>query len=134
MLVSTRGRYALRLLVDLAENQIGEGYVKLQEIADRQNVSKKYAERMMAALSLQKLVEAHQGVGGGYRLRVRPEDCRVSDVLSAVHEDAAPVACLSCGQNDCPRAETCRTLPMWAKLDGMIHDFFDGVTVADLMK
>lgn len=134
MLVSTRGRYALRFLVDLAENQADEGCITTQEIAERQEVSKKYAERLMAALSSKGLVEAQHGAGGGYRLRVRPEDCRVSDVLAAVNEDVSPVACLSCEPNNCPRAEICRTLPMWKKLDGMIQDFFDGITLADLMK
>ncbi|MBQ7192923.1 MAG: Rrf2 family transcriptional regulator [Synergistaceae bacterium] len=134
MLVSTRGRYALRFLVDLAENQADEGWITTQEIAQRQEVSKKYAERLMAALSLRGLIESQLGLGGGYRLKVRPEDCKVSDVLLAVNEDVAPVACLSCEPNNCPRAGICRTLPMWKKLDGMIQDFFDGITIADLMK
>ena len=133
MLVSTRGRYALRFLVDLAENQ-GEGYITVQELADRQAISKKYAERLMASLSRGKFVETLHGVGGGCRIAVRPEECRVSDVLAAMNEEIAPVACLTCEPNTCPRAETCRTLPMWQKLGGMIQDFFDGITIADLMK
>ena len=133
MLVSTRGRYALRFLVDLAEN-IDEGYITTQELAERQEVSKKYAERLMASLSRNNFVEAQHGAGGGYRLCVRPEDCRVSDVLSAMNEELAPVACLSCNPNECLRAADCRTLPMWEKLGNMINDFFEGITIADLMK
>lgn len=133
MLISTRGRYALRFLVDLAENGRGE-YITTQELADRQEISKKYAERLMALLSRGKFVEAQHGVGGGYKLSVRPEDCRVSDVLSAMNEELAPVACVSCDAEGCPRAGECRTRPMWKKLGGMIQGFFDGITIADLMK
>ena len=133
MLVSTRGRYALRFLVDLAENDRG-GYITTQELSERQEVSKKYAERLMASLSRGKFVEAQHGVGGGYRISVRPEECRVSDVLAAMNEELAPVACLSCEPNTCPRAGKCRTLPMWRKLGRMIRGFFDGITIADLMK
>ncbi|MBQ7168270.1 MAG: Rrf2 family transcriptional regulator [Synergistaceae bacterium] len=133
MLISTRGRYALRFLVDLAENGRGE-YITTQELADRQAISKKYAERLMAALSRGGFISARHGVGGGCRLAVEPDKCRVSDVLAAMNEDIAPVACLSCEPNECPRAGECRTLPMWEKLGGIIQDFFDGITIADLMK
>ena len=133
MLVSTRGRYALRFLVDLAENQ-DKGYITVQELSERQEVSEKYAERLMAILSRNGFVSSRHGVGGGCRLAREPEDCRVSDVLAAMNENVAPVACLSCKPNECPRAASCRTLSMWEKLGGMIKDFFDGITIADLMK
>ena len=133
MLVSTRGRYALRFLVDLAENQ-GEGYITVQELSERQGISEKYAERLMAVLSKRGFVYARHGVGGGCRLGINPEECRVSDVLAAMNEELAPVSCLSCGAGECPRAGECRTLPMWEKLGGMIQNFFDGITIADLMK
>ena len=134
MLVSTRGRYALRFLVDLAENQGTEGYITTHELAERQQVSQKYAERLMGALSKGKFVETAHGKGGGYRLGLAPGDCRVSDVLRAMNEEIAPVECLACDPNNCPRAKNCRTLPMWQKLGRVINEFFDGVTIADLMK
>ena len=133
MLVSTRGRYALRFLVDLAENQ-GEGYITTQELAERQEVSQKYAERLLAMLSRNGFVDSQHGRGGGYRLYGLPESYSVSEVLAAMNEELAPVACLTCSPNTCPRAKKCRTLPMWQKLGGMINDFFEGITIADLMK
>lgn len=134
MLISTRGRYALRFLVDLAENQGEEGFITTQELAERQEVSRKYAERLMASLSRGKFVDTQHGKGGGYRLSRPPNEYRVSEVLTAMDEELAPVACLTCKPNQCSRAENCRTLPMWQKLDDMINDFFDGITLADLMK
>ena len=134
MLISTRGRYALRFLVDIAENQKPEGYITTQEIAERQEVSIKYAERLMASLSRNNFVKTQHGKNGGYRLGRSPEQCRVSDVLRAMNEELVPVECMTCEPNTCPRAEHCRTLPMWQKLGKVINDFFDGVTIADLMK
>ena len=103
MLISTRGRYALRFLNDLAEN-VDKGFITTQELSERQEVSKKYAERLMASLSRGNFVEAQHGVGGGYRIVVRPEECRVSDVLLAMNEEFAPVTCTACEPNECPRA------------------------------
>ena len=97
-------------------------------------MSQKYAERLMASLSRSKFVDTQHGKGGGYRLGRSPEEYRVSDILTAMDEELAPVACLTCDPNQCKRAETCRTLPMWQKLGNMITDFFDGITLADLMK
>ena len=134
MLISTRGRYALRFLVDLAENQGEEGFITTREIADRQEVSQKYAERLMASLSRNQFVTPQHGKGGGYRLGRSPEEYRISEILKAMDEELAPVACLACNPNECHRAKDCRTLPMWQKLDNMITDFFDGITLADLVK
>lgn len=133
MLISTRGRYALRFLVDLAENQ-NDGYITTHEIADRQEVSPKYAERLMALLSKNNFVKTLHGRGGGYRLNRSPEDYRVSDILLAMDEELVPVSCLTCEPNQCRRSEFCKTLPMWKKLGVMIQNFFDGITLADLMK
>ena len=133
MLISTRGRYALRFLVDLAENQ-GEGFITTHELSEHQQVSQKYAERLMASLSRGKFVEALHGKNGGYRLCTKPSECRVSEVLKAMNEELAPVECLKCEPNTCPRAGNCRTLPMWQKLGKVINEFFDGITIADLMK
>ena len=133
MLISTRGRYALRFLVDLAENQ-AEGYITTRELAERQEVSQKYAERLMVLLSKNFLVKTQHGKGGGYKLSKEPEEYKVSEVLKAMNEELSPVECLTCSPNACPRSENCRTLPMWTKLDEMINNFFDKTTLRDLMK
>lgn len=133
MLISTRGRYALRFLVDLAENQGEEDFITTNELAERQEVSQKYAERLMVSLSKSNFVDTRHGKGGGYRLSRTPDDYRISDILTAMDEELAPVACLVCKPNECHRAPNCRTLPMWQKLDTMISDFFNGITLADLM-
>ena len=88
----------------------------------------------MASLSRNKFVDTQHGKGGGYRLGREPKDYKVSEILTAMDEELAPVACLTCNPNTCTRAPTCRTLPMWEKLGGMIQNFFDGITLADLMK
>ncbi len=134
MLISTRGRYALRFLVDIAENQGTEGYITTNEIAQRQEVSPKYAERLMGMLSKSEFVITKHGYGGGYRLKSSPENYRVSDILKAMNEELAPVACLTCNPNKCNRSKFCKTLPMWTNLGNMIQNFFDGITLADLMK
>ena len=133
MLISTRGRYALRFLIYLAENQ-GGGYITTRELSDTQEVSQKYAERLMVSLSKKFFVNTQHGKGGGYRLSREPENYRVSEILTAMDEKLAPVECLSCAPNTCKRAGICPTLPMWTKLDRMINDFFDKITLKDLMK
>jgi len=132
-MISTKGRYALRFLADLAENGRG-AYIPLKDISERQEISLKYAERLMTLLAKAGFVESQHGKGGGYRLSRDPTECRVSGVLRAVGEELAPVACLASIPNPCHRAPDCRTLPMWQKLDRMITDFFDGITVANLLK
>ena len=136
MLVSTKGRYALRFLVDLAEHSAGgpqDRLIPLKDISDRQEVSLKYAERLMTVLAKNHLVESQHGKGGGYRLSRAPSEYRVSEVLRLMDEELAPVACLACTPNQCHRAQDCRTLPMWQKLGGLITNFLEGITVADLM-
>ena len=133
MIVSTKGRYALRVMVDLAENE-KDGRIPLKEIAVRQDISQKYIEAIMTLLSKNNLVDGVHGKGGGYKLNRKPEDYKVSEILKVTEGTLAPVACLECGAAPCPKKENCRTLPMWAKLDTLINDFFDGVTLADLCK
>ena len=123
MLISTRGRYALRVLVDLAEQNTSE-YIPLKEIAVRQHISQKYSESIMTLLSK----------AGGYRLSREPADYKIGDVLRLTEGTLAPVSCLECGSDPCERADECRTLPMWIKLDEMINDYLDDISVADLMK
>jgi len=131
-MISTKGRYALRFLADLAENGRG-AYIPLKDISERQEVSLKYAERLMTILAKANLVESQHGKGGGYRLNRDPAEYRVGEVLRIVGEELAPVACLAHGANPCNRDGQCRTLPMWQRFDKLITDFFDGVTVQDLL-
>ena len=131
MMISTRGRYALRVMIDLAEHTGGE-YVPLKDVADRQNISRKYLESIMTVLSKNDMVEGQHGKGGGYRLIRQPEDHRVGDILRLTENSLAPVSCLEEGTNPCERAAECKTLPMWSRLFHMINDYFDGITIADL--
>ena len=132
IMISTRGRYALRVMVDLAQHGRA-GYVPLKAIAQRQDISEKYLENILKSLVNQHMLEGVRGKGGGYRLTRAPEEYTVSSILRLTEGGLAPVACLEEGAAPCPRQEICTTLPMWRKLNGLIWDFFDGVTLADLM-
>ena len=133
MLISTRGRYALRVMIDLAENQT-DGYIPMKDVAQRQDISLKYLERILPALAKSGCIDGVHGKGGGYRLTRKPEEYRVGDILRLTEGDLAPVACLECNANPCKRAHECRTLSMWTKFHSMINDYFDGITIADLVK
>ena len=133
MLISTRGRYALRVLIDLAEYE-EDGYTPLKDIAGRQDISQKYMESIMTMLSKNKLVEGVHGKGGGYRLNRSPEDYSVGEILRITEGTLAPVVCLERDAPPCPRAADCRTLPLWDKLNDMITGYLDSVSLADLMK
>lgn len=133
MMISTRGRYALRVLIDIAEHD-SRGYIPLKEIAERQGISLKYIERIIPILKKNKLVESIHGKGGGYRLSAPPDKYNVKDILILTEGSLAPVACLECGALPCPRRDNCRTVKMWEKLHGTINDFFDNITIADLMQ
>ena len=132
MLVSTRGRYALRVLLDLAEHYSGN-YIPMKDVANRQELSLKYIEKIMPLLTKDALVEGVHGKGGGYRLTRPPGDYRVGDILRLTDGDLAPVACLGCDAKPCERAAGCRTLPMWSNFYKMVNNYFDGITLADLM-
>ena len=133
MMISTKGRYALRVMMDLAEHCNGE-YIPMKDVVKRQQVSQKYVERIMTMLSKANFVEAVHGKGGGYRLNRSPDEYIVGDILRLTEGSLAPVACLDCDAEECERADQCRTLPMWKELNNRITDFFDGITIADLMK
>ena len=133
MLVSTRGRYALRVLIDLAEHQ-AEGYLAMKSVAERQGISLKYLERILPVLAKNGLIEGIQGKGGGYRLTQAPEDYRVGDILRLTEGDLAPVACLECGAAPCDRVDSCRTHSMWQEFNRITKTYFDGITLADLMQ
>ena len=132
-MISTRGRYALRVMIDIAEHSGGD-FVPMKEVAARQEISLKYIERIMPLLTKENLVEGQHGKGGGYRLCRPPEDYPVGEILRATEGGLAPVACLECEAKPCSRAAECRTLPMWQKYYAMTNEFFDGISVADLMK
>ena len=132
-MISTRGRYALRVLIDLAEHRNGS-YIPMKDVADRQDISLKYLERIVPVLTQSGLIEGVHGKGGGYRLVKNPDECKVGDVLRLTEGDLAPVACLAQGAQPCGRAAECRTLDMWKKFYTLINDYFDGITIADLMK
>ena len=131
MMISTKGRYALRVMIDLAEHQT-EGFIPLKEIAQRQEISEKYLEGIMAVLSKHGFVTAQRGRGGGYKLSRRPDEYTVGSILRLIEGPLAPVSCLEGGSNTCSRAAECRTLPMWTKLNELINDYLDSVTLADL--
>mgnify|MGYP001004804817 CR=1 FL=1 len=133
MMISTKGRYALRVMIDLAEHY-SDAYIPMKDVASRQELSLKYIERIMPLLTKGNLVQGVHGKGGGYRLSKAPQDCTVGEVLRLAEGDLAPVACLECGAQPCERAAECRTLPMWNRFYEMLNAYFDGITLADLMQ
>lgn len=132
MLISTRGRYALRVLIDLAEHQ-GPGYIPMKDIARRQEISLKYLERIIPVLTKNGIIEGLQGKGGGYRLAVSSDQCRIGDILRLTEGDLAPVACLEQGARPCPKAAQCRTFPLWTEFYQLVNSFFDAKTLADVI-
>ena len=133
MLVSTRGRYALRVMIDLAENA-RDGYLPMKEVAGRQQISLKYLERILPDLVSGGLVEGMHGKGGGYRLRRDPSEITVAEILRLTEGGMAPVACLEAGAEHCARTADCRTLPMWREPNKRINSYLSTVTLADLMQ
>ena len=133
MLISTKGRYALRVMIDLAEHR-GDGFIPLKTIAQRQEISEKYLESIIKLLVKSKLLSGVRGKGGGYQLTKAPDRYTVGDILRLTEESLAPVACLATGADACPQAAACRTLPLWKGLEQVINDYLDNVTVADLMQ
>ena len=133
MIVSTKGRYALRVMVHFARRG-GEDYIPLKEIAEAEGISQKYLESIMSVLSKAGFVDAVHGKGGGYRLNRAPEEYTVGSILKLTEGGLTAVSCTSQGASACSRAHCCDALPMWEKLDKLINDFFEGYTIADLLK
>ena len=133
MLISTKGRYALRVLIDMAEHQ-AEGYVPLKEIAQRRGISEKYLESIVKTLVQNGILEGLRGKGGGYRLKSPPDQLTVDRVLRLTEGSLSPVACLESGAAPCARAAVCRTLSMWQGLDRVIREYLNGYTIADLTR
>ena len=132
MLVSTKGRYALRVMLELAQSQ-PDAYMPLPLIAQRQGISEKYLESIIAILSRAGLVEGLRGKGGGYRLTRPSANYSVGEILRLTEGSLAPVTCLEGAENPCPRAGECTTLPMWQKLDDLINTYLDSVSLSDLL-
>ncbi len=132
-MISTRGRYAIRVMLDLAEHRGGD-YIPIKDVAARQEISPKYLEKIMPLLTGAGFIEGAHGKGGGYRLCCEPDTYVIGGILRATEGDLAPVACLAAGAEPCSRAPFCRTLPMWKKYYELTNAFFDGMTLADLME
>lgn len=133
MMISTRGRYALRLMLDLADH-METGYTPMKAIAERQGLSVKYLERIVPDLNKSGMVEGVQGKGGGYRLTKTPAEYRVGDILRMTEGGLTPVECAGCGSEPCDRAYECRTKPLWAGLIKVINEYLDSITLQDLME
>lgn len=133
MLISTKGRYALRVMVDLAEHQ-SDGFIPLKEIARRQDISEKYLESIIKLLVRAKLLNGLRGKGGGYKLTKAPDQYSVGSILRLTENTLAPVSCLEEEAGVCPNAAECRTISLWQGLDKVINDYLDSATVADLMR
>ena len=132
-MVSTKGRYALRVMVELAKND-SDSYVPLKDIAERQGISKKYLEIIVKELVTAGLVKGVSGKGGGYRLSRKPEEYNVGEILDATESSMAVVACLEQGAEACPRAAECDTLPMWSELNDIIRGYFSSKKLTDIIK
>lgn len=132
MKISTKGRYAIRFLLDLAENQ-DDGYVSVRDISARQNISRKYLEQILPLLSGAGILKASRGANGGYRLLKTPKDYKIGSILRITERNLAPVSCLETDVIDCDRAESCQTLPMWKGLYKIITSYLDAITLQDLI-
>ena len=133
MLISTKGRYALRVMIDLAEHRT-EDFISLKGVAQRQEISEKYLESIIRMLVKARVLESLRGKGGGYRLRKPPEQYTVGSILRLTEETLAPVACLEENADGCPRMGGCRTYKLWQGLDSVIREYLESLTIADLMR
>lgn len=133
MMISTKGRYALRVMIELASTDI-EKYMPLKEIAKNQDISEKYLESIIKLLVQGEMVIGLRGKGGGYKLANSPASYTVGSILKLTEGSLAPVACLKDKASDCSRSGQCRTLPMWQKLNEIIDDYLESVTLEDLVK
>ena len=134
MMISTKGRYALRMLVDMAEHQTGDSYVPLKEIAARQEISEKYLESIVKLLVHEHILSGVRGKGGGYRLNGAPDEFTVRRILEITEGSLAPVACLAEPHAPYSSMANCRTYPMWSGLNKLISDYLESYTIADLMR
>ena len=131
-MISTRGRYAVRVMIDLAQHNDGS-YIPLKDISERQEISKKYLEIIMKNLVSAGMVTGVSGKGGGYKLTKKPKEYTIGQILDATEDSLAPVACLEKGAAPCPRAKNCKTLPMWAEFDAITRKFFNSKKLSSLL-
>ena len=131
-MISTKGRYAIRVMLDLAEHENG-GCIPLKDIAARQGISKKYLEIIVKDMVAGGLLVGTSGKGGGYRLCRKPDQYSVGEILELMEGNLSSVGCLVDEKNPCPRQSTCQTLPMWTEYNNMVHDFFYGKKLTDLL-
>lgn len=133
MMISTKGRYALRIMLDLSQH-LDEGYISLKKISERQNISLKYLEAIVAMLNKSGMVESLRGKGGGYKLTKKPGEYTVGSIIKLTEGPLAPVLCLDCETNSCEHAYQCLTLPMWLKLEGIVDAYLESITLKDLLE
>lgn len=131
-MISTRGRYSIRILLDLAEHRSGD-YIPMKDMAQRQDISLKYIGKIMPLLKTAGLVDSTHGIGGGYKLTRAPEQYTLWEILQVAEGDMAPVSCLQKDADVCQRAAECRTLPVWEKYYALTRDYFSSITLADLL-
>ena len=132
MKISTKGRYALRMLIDLAEHE-GDGFIALKDIAERQSISKKYLEQIVPILSRSGILRTNRGSQGGYALAKEPEHVTVGEILRLTEGSLSPVACLAGDPAQCPRSADCPTLPVWQGLNRVINEYLDGITLRSIL-
>ena len=132
-MVSAKGRYALRIFIDLAQNQ-GDGYVALSEVSKRQDVSLKYLETIVATLVRGGLLRSQRGMSGGYRLSKDAKEISIYDIFNLTEGSLSPVACINCGENFCNRSDNCYTKEMWTNVDNLINNYFKSISVQDLLE
>jgi len=132
-MISTKGRYAIRVMIDLAEHDRGD-YIPLKDVAARQEISKKYLEIIVKEMVAGGLLTGASGRGGGYRLNRKPEEYSLGEILELMEGTLAPIACLAGPENDCQRKGICKTLPLWTEYDRMVHDFFYSKKLSDLLQ
>lgn len=132
-MITTKGRYAIRVMLDLAENE-SDKFIPLKDIATRQNISKKYLEIIVKDLVNAKLIVGVSGKGGGYKLCRTPDEYTIGEILELMEGTLSPVACLVDEENECPRKGECETLPLWEEYDKLVHDFFYGKKLSDVCK
>lgn len=132
MMVSAKGRYALRIFIDLAQNQ-GDGFVALSEVSKRQDVSLKYLETIVATLVRGNLLRSQRGMSGGYRLSREAKDISIYDIFNLTEGSLSPVACINCGENFCNRSDVCFTKEMWTNVDNLLNNYFKGISIQDLL-
>ena len=132
-MISTKGRYSIRILLDLAEHGSSGGYTPMKEVAVRQEISLKYIERILPPLKNAGLIASTHGIGGGYRLTRPPLECTVGEILHLTEESLAPVSCLQCDAAPCERAAHCKTLPVWRKMEAITNAYIDSLTLQDIL-